>query len=138
MQRAQRLDASIQWNTLVLHLVDDAGIRRAHQAYFGVDTVTDVISQQYPPLPPEHGYQGEIIVNVQQALRAHALNGWSRNRELALYIAHGIDHLHGSTDATEQTRLRMRRRELRWLRQIQNKGFPLESLDIKVRQPRKI
>jgi len=38
------------------------------------------------------------------------------DRELALYLAHGCDHLAGADDATPRQRAAMRRRELRWLR----------------------
>ena len=40
------------------------------------------------------------------------------DRELALYLAHGCDHLTGADDATPAGRARMRRRELGWLREL--------------------
>jgi len=80
-------------------------------------------------LPGESGCQGEIIVNVEQALRARHRPDWSPNQELALYIAHGIDHLHGSTDTNPRECQRMRRRELRWIRQTRSRDdLPLNLL----------
>jgi rRNA maturation RNase YbeY len=115
---AQRLDPRTQWSQVYIHLVDDEGIRAAHQQYFGRDSVTDVISQSYHPLPGEAGSTGEIVVNLQQALRARQTATWSAGKELALYIAHGIDHLHGATDDTASEYHRMRRRELRWIQKL--------------------
>ncbi|MBQ3810327.1 MAG: hypothetical protein II839_05855, partial [Kiritimatiellae bacterium] len=40
---------------------------------------------------------------------------WNADAELALYLAHGFDHLAGSDDATAAGYRAMRRRELRWL-----------------------
>ena len=126
--RAHRLDPEIIWEQFDLHLVDDAGIQQAHMRYFGKDTVTDVISQRYEPFPGECGCTGEIIVNLQQAQRARCIRNWTYNRELALYIAHGIDHLHGGLDDTPSQQQQMRQRELRWLRQIEKQGFSFASL----------
>ncbi len=112
---AQPLDPAAQWNEICLHLVDDRIMRVANKAVFEQDAVTDVISQRYVPSPPDYQLTGEIIVNLQQACKAPNRPGWSPSRELALYIAHGIDHLHGADDATPKERQRMRRRELRWI-----------------------
>ena len=81
---------------------------------------TDVISQRYEPLPGEPaGMRGELLVNVERAWQVGARrSGWSTSRALALYIAHGCDHLNDAADATLAGRQRMRRRELRWLARI--------------------
>jgi ssRNA-specific RNase YbeY (16S rRNA maturation enzyme) len=39
--------------------------------------------------------------------------------ELALYIAHGFDHLSGADDNTPARRAAMRRTEMRWLAALQ-------------------
>jgi len=44
--------------------------------------------------------------------------GWSADRELALYIAHGCDHLNDNEDLSEEGYLTMRSRELSWLAQL--------------------
>jgi len=43
--------------------------------------------------------------------------------ELALYLAHGCDHLSGANDRTLRERRRMRRRELLWLAQARRNGL---------------
>ncbi len=101
----------------------------ANQAVFGINAPTDVISQRYLPVPPSNALCGEIILNVEQALRvAPQRAGWSPGHELALYLAHGIDHLHGADDATPPLRRTMRRRELRWLKRLAQQGFAFETL----------
>ncbi|MDA1043924.1 MAG: rRNA maturation RNase YbeY, partial [Verrucomicrobia bacterium] len=112
---------------LTLVLTDDAGIRNVHARCFGDDHTTDVISLNYDPIPGETiGRSGEIFVNAECAWRNAPKPGrnataasrprWSATQELALYIAHGCDHLAGATDDTDEGRKRMRQRELRWLR----------------------
>ena len=128
LSRAHPLDHDINWEHIAVHLVDDVNMQGAHACYFGKNTVTDVISQKYAPIPGEFGYSAEIIANAQQALRAKATAGWSWHKELSLYIAHGIDHLHGGLDDTPAQQMQMRRRELRWLRQIEKQGFSFETL----------
>jgi rRNA maturation RNase YbeY len=104
------------FNSLEVLLTDDAGIVTANRAVFGRDYVTDVISLAYPPLPGESGGAGELIINVELAGREGARRAGGQEHELALYLAHGCDHLAGADDATPRQRAAMRRRELRWLR----------------------
>lgn len=107
------------WREVVAHLVDDRGIEAVNIAVLNHAGPTDVITQRYLPCPGEPcGLIGEIFVNVEQAWRVSSRRkNWSPDRELALYLAHGVDHLSGADDHTAADRARMRRRELRWLRQ---------------------
>ena len=80
---------------------------------------TDVITQRYESLPGEpEGLVGELFVNVERAETIRKRATWTSERELLLYIAHGLDHLTGANDATPAERAAMRRRELAWLRTI--------------------
>ena len=118
--RAQGAQCQTPWREVTVILTDDAGMASFNRAIMGHAGATDVITQRYEPLPGEtEGLMGEIIVNVERARQAGPCRrGWSPTHELALYLAHGCDHLNGGTDATPANRLRMRRRELRWLREI--------------------
>jgi rRNA maturation RNase YbeY len=89
-------------------------INRVHLSRQGA---TDVVSFAYPPLPGEgERLTGEILVNVQRAAeRVASRNGWDPSKELALYMAHGFDHMTGGRDRTATGQARMRRTELRWL-----------------------
>lgn len=108
------------WREVAIHLLDDEGISERNRAVMGREGATDVITQRYDPLPHEpDGVVGEIFLNVEQAIRmAPKRAGWTIDHELALYLAHGIDHLAEEDDTTPAGRARMRRRELRWLRKV--------------------
>ena len=104
--------------TVVLQNDESSG--EAHLAIMGVEGPTDVITQRYDAMPGEApGIYGELYVNVNQAMRAAPhRKGWSVAKELLLYVAHGMDHLSGADDHDADDYMRMRRRELAWLRQI--------------------
>lgn len=55
-----------------------------------------------------------MIINVDRAVQVgpdhHGIN-----YELALYIAHGFDHLTGAEDCTDTKRKKMRATETAWL-----------------------
>jgi rRNA maturation RNase YbeY len=108
------------WQEITVHLYDDDGIALINQAIVGHGGPTDVITQRYTPIPGEPaGLIGELFVNVERAHQvAPRRAGWSPDRELALYLAHGCDHLTGADDITPRERARMRRRELAWLRKV--------------------
>lgn len=117
------------WAEFHLFLTDDGGIRDLHDDWMGQPTPTDVITVQYLALPGEDaGSRAEIAVNVQRAVEEGPRHWRGRRaaaecRELALYLAHACDHLHGADDATPAERQRMRRRELRWLRRAAAQGL---------------
>jgi rRNA maturation RNase YbeY len=128
--RLQRLAAWLlrqasgrNWSALEILLTDDAGSVAANGAVFGRDYVTDVISLTYLPQPGEQGGVGELIINVELAVREGARRAGGPERELALYLAHGCDHLAGADDATPRQRRAMRRRERRWLRAAARAGL---------------
>ena len=116
--------AKIEWGDISVVLVDDAGSRAINKTYLGHDYATDVISFNFDPIPgdPASGTCGEIVVNLSQAHRVGRRYGGPPH-ELALYIAHGCDHLTGEDDTTPAQRQRMRRRELGWLKELGSKGL---------------
>jgi probable rRNA maturation factor len=77
--------------------LDDAGIARVHGEFLGDPTPTDVISFDH----------GEILVSAETAAREAAARGEPISREVALYLIHGLLHLHGHTDTTEPDRATM-------------------------------
>lgn len=116
---AQRLKPHPPWREITVILTNDTGIAPINAAVMGHAGTTDVITQRYEALPGEPpGVVGEIVVNVEQAWRTGtrlARSNWSPAHELALYLAHGCDHLTDADDATPADRRRMRRRERAWL-----------------------
>ncbi|MCL2876830.1 MAG: rRNA maturation RNase YbeY [Betaproteobacteria bacterium] len=114
---AQRRTPGVTWQEVAIHLLDDAGIAPINEAVMGHTGATDVITQRYDSCPGEpEGLRGELFVNVERAFTVPRRKQWTAEQELALYLAHGLDHLTGADDATPSARATMRRRELAWLR----------------------
>lgn len=124
---ARRALAPESWNDITIVVTDDRGIADLNEKYLRHKGPTDVISFRLDPIPGERGASGEIYVNVQRAGQC-GKSGWPASRELALYIAHGIDHLGGASDHTPRLRARMRRRELQWLREAGRSGVSLRLM----------
>jgi probable rRNA maturation factor len=117
-KRLEAADPDTVWQEVTLLLTDDAGITQYNREFFGKDRPTDVISFRCEPVPGEEGATGDLIVNAERAVQ-EGLNHDGINAELALYIAHGFDHLSGAEDHTPARRSAMRRTELGWLAKLQ-------------------
>lgn len=103
-------------------LLDDAGMQALNRQYFQKDRPTDVISFRYAAVPGVAGPAGEVLVNVDRAVQVGPRHQ-GISPELALYIAHGVNHLSGVDDATPAERAAMRRTERRWLKAAAAKGL---------------
>ena len=110
----------VPFRAVTVILQDDAFSAEVHEAINGAKGPTDVITQRYDAMPGEaEGIYGELYVNTGQALRvAPKRRGWSSAKELLLYVAHGMDHLSGADDLKPRDYDRMRRRELNWLKEL--------------------
>lgn len=108
---------AVPFREVTVVLQDDAASDEVHRGIMDVAGATDVITQGYEAMPPEpEGIYGELYVNTDQAMRlASVARNWSAAKELLLYVAHGMDHLSGADDLEDADRMRMRRRELKWL-----------------------
>ena len=117
VQSSRRI--GVPFHEIVVFLGDDIHSDGMHRAIMGIEGATDVITQAYEAIPPEEpGIYGELFVNVDQARRAAKKSKrWNEAKELLLYVAHGMDHLSGADDYSEKEYRRMRRRELRWIRE---------------------
>ena len=113
------------WTSVCALLVGNRASAEAHRAVFGDPAPTDVITLSYDPAPgdpgADGGLSGELIVNLDRALaEGRRADGrrppdWDPDHELALYLAHGVDHLTGADDHESADRRRMRLRDLRWV-----------------------
>lgn len=87
--------------------------------YRGLDKPTDVLSfpqeENLPDAPqmPRSGPRllGDIVISVETAARQAQEHGIALERELALLAVHGVLHLIGYEDETEEGAERMRQRE---------------------------
>ncbi len=111
----------VQNAEIVVALVGDETIHKVNRDYLNHDFPTDVISFLY-----DHSrttseasvlrgagliLDGEIVISTQTAVREAAEYGWQPLDELRLYIAHGLLHLCGYDDLTEDEQLIMREQE---------------------------
>lgn len=132
--QAARIDPEMKWEDVAVVLTDNSGIEKLNGLYLGKHDTTDVLSFRYDALPGQGGggYTGEVIVNVERAVEYGKRKGRTgASRELALYIAHGCDHLYGSVDYNDTDRRKMRRRELAWLKNIgRDKSLSSDPADV--------
>lgn len=94
-------------------------ITQANREFFGKNRSTDVISFRCEPVPGEAGTTGDLLVNVECAAETGPLHDGA-DYELALYLAHGFNHLSGADDDTPQRRAAMRRTETRRLKELKS------------------
>ncbi|MCK4564896.1 MAG: rRNA maturation RNase YbeY [Verrucomicrobia bacterium] len=120
--------APATWSEVSIVLVDDEGITQTNREYFGKNRPTDVISFRYDPIPGENaGWSGDLVINVDRAVQEGTARG-KLDYELALYIAHGFDHLSGAEDDTPEKQRAMRATETAWLRKASAEGLPAPLL----------
>jgi len=115
---------------LSITLVDNASIHELNRIHLGHDYPTDVISfplehsgdaeltaaaisdPEASPRPAENAHiEGEIIASVEMARTIAAELDGEVGEELKLYVVHGMLHICGYDDQTDQQKSVMRSRE---------------------------
>jgi probable rRNA maturation factor len=89
-------------------VVSDAIMARLHVEFMGLAGPTDVLTFEH----------GEIVVSAETAAMHAARRAHPIERELLLYIIHGLLHLNGYDDRTPSAAARMRRTQSGVLRAI--------------------
>ena len=108
-------EAPAPFGELSVTLTDDAAMPAYKAGCFGVRVQTDVVAQSYEAVPGVCAATAELILNAERARAEGRARAGGPARELALYLAHGLDHLAGADDDTPARRRAMRRRETAWL-----------------------
>ncbi len=108
---------------LSIALVNDEIIAPLNEQFMQHQGPTDVITFLLTPPPGQIVSAGEIVINLQRAIEEAKRRRGSAGRELAWYLAHGIDHLTGATDGTPAQRTAMHKREKRWLNRAARAGL---------------
>ena len=93
---------------LLVLIVSDTRMASLHRRFMNESGPTDVITFQH----------GEIFISAETALRHARQFGNPLNRELRLYIVHGLLHLHGFDDHDDTGARKMRAMEKRILDQL--------------------
>lgn len=114
-QAARDHDVTITYLGLVL--TDRETVHDLNRRFLGHDYPTDVIAFCLDDDALEKGrIDGEIYVDLDMAAERAPEFGSDFRTEVARYALHGLLHLLGYDDATEQGRDRMRAREEAYLR----------------------
>lgn len=97
-----------------IQFVDDPTMQAAHVEFMDVDEPTDIMTFPYANEDSIWGDAqrgGDLIISVDRA-RSHAhFADWREEDELFFLIAHGILHLLGWDDQTDDDRARMLARQ---------------------------
>lgn len=117
MTKAAAMNPAKRWVECAVVLTGHEETTELNERVLNHEGTTDVITFAYPTVPGETpaGWRGEIIVNVEEARDVSTRRKAPLLREVALYIAHGCQHLGGADDATPRQRAAMSRRQNRWL-----------------------
>ena len=99
-----------------LAVVDDSTIHELNRRYLDHDWPTDVLS--FVLDQHDDRLEGEVIVSADTAAAAAGEFGWSAADELLLYTIHGMLHLVGYDDKSDDDVREMRAAEQRYLRQL--------------------
>lgn len=91
-----------------ISIVSDEVIAQVHEDFMDIPGATDVITFAH----------GEIVVSAQTAREYGARYGNSFERELMLYIIHGLLHLAGHEDEDPEERAEMEKIQTRILEQV--------------------
>ncbi len=103
--------------------LDDKAIAELHRRFLGKDGPTDVLAfgmQEGKSLRGDPHLLGDIAISAERALDQSKRLRVSVQKELALYVIHGILHLLGYDDHDRRAHLLMRRKEKELLRLCRN------------------
>lgn len=84
----------VELDFVEVSLVDDPTIDQVHREFMDIPGATDVITFAH----------GEIVISVETAARYSKEFGNRYEREIMLYIIHGLLHLSGHEDALDNER----------------------------------
>lgn len=115
VERTRRALAAlgVDRGSISIVFVDDSAIREINKKQLGHDWATDVVT--FPISDPgAESLEGEIVISTQTAVSWAVEENVDPDRELELYLVHGLLHLLGYDDRTEEdvARMRLREREL--------------------------
>jgi len=87
-------------------LTDDAHMTALNSEYLGSSNSTDCIAFNIDAQKPAVGEWvfGEVYVGMEVAERQGAEAGWGKDKELAMLIIHGLLHLTGRKDDSDECR----------------------------------
>jgi len=118
-------EEQVRVSSIGIVLTNHERVRSMNVAYLGHDFNTDVLSFLIDET--NQGIEGEVYVDLETARERCAEFGAPVEEEIARYMIHGLLHLAGHDDDTDQKRAEMRRLEDRYLKQGQDPVRPSSS-----------
>jgi probable rRNA maturation factor len=104
-------------------LVDDARLQSLHRDFMGIDTPTDIMT--FPAETPAGETQGgELAISVDHAMTQAVAWGLSPGEEIAFLVVHGLLHLCGWRDDTDEQREKMLERQHDLIDRWQQRAAP--------------
>lgn len=100
-----------------LAFVDDPTIHQVNRDHLRHDYPTDVITFPYSE-PDEIPLRGEIVISTDHAISQGKRFGHSPDRELLLYVIHGLLHLVGYDDHVASEKKAMHKRQAQLLNEF--------------------
>jgi probable rRNA maturation factor len=121
---------SIPSYELCFHLVDAPEMSRVNKKFLDHEGSTDVITFDHQDDPDAGHLYGEIYISLADAIKQARQFQTSWQSELVRYAVHGILHLCGYDDLTDEDRREMKQVENRCLRKLGTQ-FNLSTLACK-------
>jgi probable rRNA maturation factor len=95
---------------ITVALVDDARLQSLHRDFMGIDTPTDIMT--FPADESAGETQGgELVISVDHAMTQAVAWGLTPGEEIAFLVVHGLLHLCGWRDDSDEERTRMLERQ---------------------------
>ena len=95
---------------ITVAFVDDTRLQSLHRNFMGIDTPTDIMA--FPTDESAGEIQGgEFVISVDHAMTQAGAWGFSPKDEIAFLVVHGLLHLCGWRDDTDEQRQRMLERQ---------------------------
>ena len=123
--RAEGMPAGAELSVLV---TDDEEIGRLNREYRGIAAPTDVLAFPQPQVAGEPGPRllGDVVISAAAARRQARERHRALDEEMGLLVIHGVLHLAGWRDDTDEQRTRMLRRGREIWRLVQGGGVERE------------
>jgi probable rRNA maturation factor len=111
----------VEYDEVSLYFIDTETISDLHQTYFQDPSPTDCISFPMDD-HSEEGYKilGDVFVCPAVGIAYAKTHNGSASEEINLYIVHGLLHLLGYDDISEEDKLVMREAERRHMLNLKN------------------
>ena len=103
-------------------LVDDKEMSRLHQKFLGIKGPTDVLA-----FGQERPFLGDVVISVETARKRAPEFGNRWDKELLLYLIHGMLHLLGLRDTPAKEKKKMRAKEQEILNQLLGPSWPFKK-----------